>query len=118
MIDLVRELVKPLISDESVLMVSIYRIDGTPVFVESKNVRGVLEALYWLEKQIQTLIHFISSGLLGEAEFRFRDYYVMLQPISRTLVLGILSSEEASAYKLRIDTQSVIENLRRFSNEV
>ena len=107
MIDAIKEVIKPLMLDENILVVAVYRIDGTPIVVESREIEGVLEAIYWLEKQIQTLIYYISSGLFNDAEFRFHDYYVLLYPISRTLVLGIFAKEEALAYKLRIDVESI-----------
>jgi len=84
---MIKEILKPIISDENVLMVSIYRIDGVPVFVESKRVEGVLDVIYWLEKQIKTLINYISMGFFNEAEFKFKNYYILLYPISKTLVL-------------------------------
>ncbi len=112
MTEQIREILKPIISDENVLMVSLYRIDGTPVFVDSKRVEGVLDVIYWLERQIKTLIDYISMGFFNEAEFRFKNYYILLYPISKTLVLGILSSDEASAYKLRIDAASIKEQFK------
>ena len=112
MIERIRELLKPVISDENVLMVSVYRIDGTPVFVDAKRKEGVLDVIYWLERQIKTLINYISMGIFNEAEFKFKNYYILLYPISKTLILGILSSDEASAYKLRIDAASIKEQFK------
>jgi len=111
MIDAIKEVIRPLMLDENILVVAIYRIDGTPIVVESKEMEKILEVIYWLEKQIQTLLYYISAGLFNDAEFRFRDYYVLLYPISRTLVLGIIANEEVSAYKIRIDSESIKETL-------
>jgi hypothetical protein len=112
-----RNVLKPLILDENVLLVAVYQIDGTPIFVESKKTKGILDVIYWLERQIQGLIYYIYSAQLSDAEFRFRDYYVVLYPISRSLVLGILATLDVSAYKLRVDLTSIREILRKRISE-
>ncbi len=101
-----REILKPLILDDSVIFVAIYRIDGIPIFIEMKK-RGVLNILYWLEDQVKVLLHHIENGLFSNAEFRIAKYQLLLYPLSKSLVLCILADENASLYKLRIDISSV-----------
>ncbi len=112
MIEEIRHILKPLAMDDGILMVAVYRVDGTPIVVESKKVRGVLDVIYWLEKQIQGMIYYIYSASLSMAEFRFRDYYVVLYPVSRSMVLGVLAKVDVSAYKLRIELVSVGEMIK------
>jgi len=107
------DLLKPLILDESVLFVAVYRVDGTPIFIDMKT-RGVLNILYWLEDQVRVLLHYIESGLFSDAEFRIARYQLLLYPLSKSLVLGVLADESASLYKLRIDLTSVKKTFERY----
>ncbi len=108
-----REILKPLILDDSVIFVAIYRIDGTPIFIDMKK-RGVLNILYWLEDQVKILLHHIENGLFSNAEFRIAQYQLILHPLSKSLVLCVLANENASLYKLRIDISSVRKMFSRY----
>ncbi len=111
--DLLAEILKPLVLDENVLFVVVYRIDGTPIFADIKT-RGILNILYWLENQVKILLHYIESGFFSDAEFRIANYQLLLYPLSRSLVLGVLANEEASLYKLRIDISSIKKVFERY----
>ncbi len=106
-------LLEPLTLDDGILFTGIYRIDGIPIFVHYKH-RRVISIIDWLENQIKVLINYIASGYFQEAEFKLQDSVLMLYPISKTLVLCILTSEEASLYKLKLDIDSIVEGLKKY----
>ena len=104
--EVIEELLKPIILDENITFVGIYRIDGVPIYVHFKN-RQLLSLIDWLEDQVKVLINYIASGYFKDAEFKMRDSHLFLIPISKTLVLGVLALEDASMYKLRVDLESI-----------
>jgi hypothetical protein len=88
-------------------MVALYRIDGVPLCVKiGTTVREMTPVLYWLENQIKEMLHSISQQNLDEASFKFNNMVIMLIPVSKTTVLGIIAREEASIYKLHIDIKT------------
>ncbi len=108
-----KELLRPLMLDENVLFVAVYRIDGTPIFVDMKT-RGVLNILYWLEDQVKVLLHYIENGTFSDAEFRITNYQLLLYPLSKSLVLSVLANENASLYKLRIDLTTIRRTFEKY----
>lgn len=104
--EVIEELLRPIILDENIPFVGIYRVDGVPIYIHFKD-RQVLSLVDWLESQVKVLINYIASGYFKDAEFRMAGSHLLLYPISRTLVLAILAAEDASIYKLRIDIESI-----------
>ncbi len=102
----IKELLKPLILDEGIAFVAIYRIDGTPIFVDIKR-RGVMDILHWLEEQVKILLYYLENGQLSEAEIKISSYRLFLQPLSKSLVLTVLADDTISIYKLRIDISTI-----------
>ncbi len=104
--ELIEEILKPLILDENILFAGVYRIDGVPIYVHFKD-RKVISVIDWLENQVKVLINYISMGYFKNAEFQLQESHLILHPISRTLILGVLAGEGASLFKLKIDLQSI-----------
>ena len=111
--DLFAELLRPLLLDEGIILVAVYMIDGTPVFVKIRR-RGVLNVLYWLEDQVKTLLHYIEREAFSDAEIRIGEYKLFMYPISRSLVLCVLADETVSLYKLRIDLKTIRKNFEKY----
>ena len=104
----ISEIIKPIVKDPSIRVIILYRIDGTPIIAEIKDRNlKTLNILYHLESQIKTFLHHIFTGDLDDVSFRFRDVVIKMYPVSRTLVLAILASEEFSIYKLETDIETV-----------
>jgi len=104
----ISEIIKPIVKDPSIRVIILYRIDGTPIIAEIKDRNlKTLNILYHLESQIKTFLHHIFTGDLDDVSFRFRDVVISMYPVSRTLVLAILASEEFSIYKLETDIETV-----------
>ncbi|MCC6027444.1 MAG: hypothetical protein LM574_02500 [Archaeoglobus sp.] len=111
MLDQLREITKRLASDPSVVVSAIYRIDGTPIvtFIKDKKYISILE---WLESQTKLLLNLMAENSLKSVDFKTRDYVMIIYPLSGSLVLVVISTSEASVYKLRID----VESLKRILN--
>lgn len=109
----IEEILKPLILDENVLFTGIYTVDGVPIYIHFKD-RKVISLVDWLESQVKVLIHYIASGYFKDAEFRILGSHLLLSPITKTLVLGVLAVEEASLYKLRIDVESIKSEFEKY----
>lgn len=107
MLSAISRILETLSMEEGVKMVILYRIDGVPLFAKL-NVpkREIAPTLYWLEGQIKEMLYQIANQNLDEASFKFGNTVIMLYPISRTIVLGIMADEETSAYKLDIDIKT------------
>jgi predicted regulator of Ras-like GTPase activity (Roadblock/LC7/MglB family) len=105
------EIPKPLgnlVTAEGIKMVALYLIDGTPVCVKmAEKDKELLPVLYWLEGQIKNMLHSISTLNLDEASFKFKNLIVVLIPVSKTAVLGIIADEESSIYKRNLDIKTV-----------
>ncbi len=113
MLSEISDIVRPIVSDRSVQMVVLYRIDGTPLLTEikEKNI-CTLNVLFHLENQIKSMLYDIFNRNIDEVSFKFRDTVIRMYPISRTLVLAIMASDEFSLYKLEADIESVCGRIR------
>jgi predicted regulator of Ras-like GTPase activity (Roadblock/LC7/MglB family) len=114
MISEISRILKTIASDPSVRMVALYRIDGLPIFTKA-NVpkQELVSILYWLERQIKEMLYQIFNRNLDEASFRFGETKIHMYPVSRTLVLSIMASEEASLYKLEVDVRTACKKLSK-----
>ncbi len=114
MISRVSFILYPIYSDPEVKMTALYRIDGIPVFLKiNAPKREMASTLYWLEGQIKDMLHQIFNRNLSEASFRFGDVRIHMYPVSRTIVLAIMASEEVSMYKLEVDVRTAQTQLAR-----
>lgn len=104
--EVIEKLLKPIILDEDVVFVGVYRVDGVPIYVHFKD-RQLLSLIDWLEDQVKVLISYVTSDYFKDAEFKMRSGHLFLIPISKTLVLSVLALEGVSMYKLRIDLESI-----------
>lgn len=110
MLESLRGIVEKFLSDPSVVVSAIYRVDGTPIVTGIKE-RTYIYILQWFEDQMRAVFQFILDGSLKEIEFKTRDHIVLLYPISRTIALLLVSTSEASIYKLKIDVESIKRSL-------
>ncbi|MDW7989800.1 MAG: hypothetical protein RMH75_03935 [Archaeoglobaceae archaeon] len=110
MLEKVKEVVKRFSFDQNVLVCAVYRVDGTPVETMIKD-KEYIHILQWLEDQMKVLLRFISDGSLRSVDFKTKDYIIFLFPISKSLAMAIVSTSEASVYKLKIDAESLKEIL-------
>jgi predicted regulator of Ras-like GTPase activity (Roadblock/LC7/MglB family) len=110
----ISQILAPLYSDPGIRMIVLYRIDGEPIFTKMNGPRHELVSiLYWLENQIREMLCYIFNRNLSEANFRFGDMRIYMYPVSRTLVLSIMTGEEASMYKLEVDIKTACMELGR-----
>jgi predicted regulator of Ras-like GTPase activity (Roadblock/LC7/MglB family) len=113
LIDAISKILTNLSSDPGVKLVVLYRIDGVPISLKvNMPMHELASFLYWLENQIREMLLQIFNRNLDEASFKLGDKSIHMYPVSRTLVLGIMASEEASTYKLEIDVKTVCKQLR------
>ncbi len=114
MIQKISRILAPLYSDPGIRMVVLYRIDGVPIFTKMNGPKHELASiLYWLEKQIQEMLCYIFNRNLNEANFKFGNTRILMYPVSRTLVLSIMTDEETSMYKLEVDIKTACIELGR-----
>ncbi len=106
MIEKLREFLEPFESDESILFAAVYTVDGTPLIVHLKH-RDYVSVLEWAERQIDVVSRLILEERLESAEFRFGGEGILFSPISQSLIMVVGTSDEASLYKLRIDTRAL-----------
>ena len=112
MISKISSILFPIYSDPGIKMVALYRIDGIPVFLKiNAPKREIASVLYWLEGQIREMLLQIFNRNLSEASFRFGDVRIHMYPVSRTLVLSIMASDEVSMYKLEVDVNTAKKQL-------
>ncbi|MFN3383878.1 MAG: hypothetical protein ACK401_03165 [Archaeoglobaceae archaeon] len=106
MLEFLRESVEKFLADPSVVVSALYRADGTPIVTRIRG-REYLHLLQFFEEQTRTIFGLILDGSLKSVELRTKDHTMLLLPISRAIVLVLVSTSEASIYKLRIDTESL-----------
>ncbi|MCS7122281.1 MAG: hypothetical protein NZ895_06780 [Archaeoglobaceae archaeon] len=101
-----KEILSPLILDESIPLITIHRMDGVVVFSEIKN-RKILNLLDFLQKQVEVILNSLEE--FEELEIKInKNYRLFVAPLTRTLVLSLLVHEEKSSmYKIRIDVLNV-----------
>lgn len=106
MLELLKEVVEKFLSDPSVVVSAVYRADGTPIVTRMKD-REFIHLLQFFEEQTRAVFRLILDGTLKSAEFKTEGYTILLFPISKSLVLLVVSTSDASIYKLKIDAESV-----------
>ncbi len=105
--------IRPLMTNPSVQMVVLYRIDGTPIIAEvRKRSARFLNILYNLENNIKNILYEIFNGKLEEVSFKFNDVIIKMYPVSRTLVLTVITCDEFSIYRLDVDAKSICKKIR------
>ncbi len=116
----IEEVLEKLAEDPEIKMVAIYRIDGMPVhLIINAPKRELSELLYWLEKQVNNMLWYIFTKNLKEVSFKFDNFQIFLYPISKTLVLGVIASLEASLYRLQADIKTTcLELVKILKNEM
>ncbi len=107
----VAEVLDPIAEDDAVAGVVLYRIDGTPVYSKLKRDPKLVTVLHNLEGQIKNMLYQIFNQNLEESSIKTTDFRFNLIPVSKTLVLGIISYP-SHYFKLDVDIKTVINNLR------
>ncbi|MEM0202984.1 MAG: hypothetical protein QXO16_00180 [Archaeoglobaceae archaeon] len=106
MLKFLKESVEKFLSDPSVVVSAVYRTDGVPIVTGMKE-RRYLHLLQFFEEQTRAIFQLILDGSLKSVELKTTDYTILFFPLSRTLVLVLVSTSEASIYKLKIDAESL-----------
>ena len=108
----ISKILESLSSDPGVKMVVLYRIDGVPLSLKiNAPAHELASLLYWLEKQIKEMLSQIFYRNLSEASFKLGETSIHMYTVSKTLVLGVMTSEEASSYKLEVDARTVCKQI-------
>lgn len=96
-----------IIDDPSFVFIGIFRVDGDPVLVRCKDKIAILRIIDWLDRYIKMSLEKMITEELSEVGTRFKDLFVRIIPISKTLVLVVVSNEEISLYRFEIDIASL-----------
>ncbi len=96
-----------ILDDPSIIFVGVFRIDGDPIFVKCKDKITLLKIVDWLDKHIKTSLEKIVAEELNEIGTKFRNLFVRLIPLSKTLALVMVSNEEMSLYRFEMDISSL-----------
>ncbi len=95
------------LDDPSMIFAGIFRVDGTPVMVRCKSKVEVLKIVDWLDGHIKSSLNLLLSENLNEVGAKFRRVYTRIVPLSKILVLVLVSTDEMSLYKFDIDIASL-----------
>lgn len=98
--------------DLSVLLVGIFRADGIPILVKCRDKITVLNLVDWLDKHIKDCLEKMISEDLNEVSATFKNIFVRVCPLTKTLALVLVSSDEVSLYKFEMDVNSLRAILR------
>lgn len=90
---------------EGMEAVILYRMDGVPVTLRVSSYReGLLETMYWLEKQIKFVLRDMNTEGLMDTVFFFRNNRILIAPASRSIVLVTIAAEEANQQLISLET--------------
>lgn len=95
------------LGDPTLLFIGVFRVDGVPIVVRCKDKIKLLEIVDWLDKHVKNSLEKIVTEELNDMTTRFKDLFVRLTPISKTLALVIVSNDEMSLYKFEMDISSL-----------
>ncbi|ADB57871.1 hypothetical protein [Archaeoglobus profundus] len=96
-----------ILDDPSLIFIGVFRIDGDPILVRCKDKIILLKIVDWLDGHIKASLDMIVAEELGEIGTKFKDLFVRLVPLSKTLVLVMIANEEMSLYKFEMDISSL-----------
>ncbi len=106
-------IMRPITTNPKVQMVALYRVDGTPIIAEvRKRSTRFLNILYNLENNIKNILYEIFNGKMEEVSFKFKDVFVKMYPVSKTIVLTVITSDELSLYRIDVDVKSICRKIR------
>lgn len=102
-----------IIRNSDVKLIALFRIDGVPIIVKTiERTQRILNSIYWLQRQIKDFLNQIFIGDLDDLKFKSRDLIIGIYPISKTLALIVITSDEISLYKLESDIESICLKIR------
>ena len=111
MVQKLSEILKTISEDPSIEGIVIYRVDGVPIVSNLREDRRILEHLYVLENQIKTLLCYIFNQNLNETSIKIKELKIKLYPITKTLVLAVLSNPSAD-FRVELEIKRIINELR------
>ncbi len=83
----------------------LYRIDGVPITLRARGYKEhLLEAMFWLEKQIKQVLGEMNKEGLTETIFYFRSNRILIAPSSRSTVLVTITDAEANQQLTSLET--------------
>ncbi len=99
------EILDDLYDIEGVDACLLYRIDGVPISVRiGGNREGLLETMFWLEKQIKHVLGDMNKEGLKDSVFFFRNSRILIAPSSKSTVLVAIAREEANQQLISLET--------------
>lgn len=81
----------------------LYRIDGIPILVKTSRERGMLEVMFWLERQIKHVLRDMNKEGLTSTTFDFKNNQILITPSSRSTVLVTIINPEAHQQLISIE---------------
>ncbi len=107
----INEILEKFAEDPAIEGVVIYRVDGVPIASDLKENKKNIEHLYFLENQIKTMLYYVFTQNLSETSIKIKGLKIKLYPITKTLVLTLLSNPSAD-FRLELETKRVINALK------
>ncbi|WP_456327967.1 hypothetical protein [Archaeoglobus sp.] len=95
------------LDDPSLIFIGVFRVDGVPLIVKCKDKATLLKIVDWLDRHIKNSLESILTEELSEVGTKFKNIFVRMIPLSKILVLVMVSSEEMSLYKFDMDIASL-----------
>ncbi len=93
--------------DPDVYLVGIFRVDGIPIVVRCREKEKVLKIADWLDRHVKEFLDKMLKGELEDVTTKFRNVLVRVYPLTKTLSLVLVGSEDISIYKFEIDITSI-----------
>ena len=96
-----------ILDDPSLIFIGVFRVDGVPMLVRCRDKVTLLKIVDWLDRHIKNSLDMIVAEELSEMGTKFKNLFVRLIPLSKILVLVMVSNEEMSLYKFEMDISSL-----------
>ena len=99
------EILDELYEIEGVDACILYRIDGVPIALRTRGYKEhLLEAMFWLAKQIRHVLASMNKEGLTETIFYFRNSRILIAPSSKSTVLVTITEAEANQQLISLET--------------
>ncbi len=105
MIKGLEEILDDLYDIEGIEACLIYRMDGIPITLRVGGYKeGLLETMFWLEKQIKNVLAGMNTEGLTNTIFYFRKSRILIAPSSRSTILVTITAGEANQQLISLET--------------
>ncbi len=93
--------------DPSILLTGLFRVDGIPIVVKCRDKISILGIADWLDRYIRDSLERMIREDIDEVNAKFKDLFVRISPLTKTLALVLVSNDETSLYKFEMDISSL-----------